>query len=69
MRHRRMIGSVLAAGGGGTLTLLLWQSLDAGWNARSIYWTGMPGDLLLGCLAIGVLAYGLHLAVGRPPWR
>jgi hypothetical protein len=66
---QRFLGWSLALAGSAGLGYLIVQSLDARLNDRTIYVTGMPGDLLLGLVAIIALAFGTHVATGRQRQR
>lgn len=65
MDGRRIIGGVLALAGGALLAFVIYQSLDRALNDASITSFGMPGSLLLGALAIILLAFGLHRMTSR----
>jgi len=61
VRARSVAGLLLAVSGAGVLCFLLYQSIDARLEGRAFYALGMPGALLLGMVALIVLAYGGHL--------
>lgn len=70
MWTRRIAGLLLAISGAGVLGFLFYQSIDGRLEGRAFYALGMPGALLVGMVALIVLAYGGHLMAlprSRPP--
>jgi hypothetical protein len=66
MRTQKVVGLLLAVGGAGVLGFLFYQSIDGSFERHAFYALGMPGALLLGMVAMIVLAYGGHLLAQRP---
>jgi phosphotransferase system glucose/maltose/N-acetylglucosamine-specific IIC component len=66
MWKNRLFALALSIAGGGLLAFLVYQSFDRALNNASITVGGMPASLLLGFLAILMLAFGLHRLVAGP---
>jgi hypothetical protein len=61
MWARRIAGLLLAVCGAGVVGFLFYQSIDGRLQGPAFYALGMPGALLVGMVALIVLAYGGHL--------